>query len=66
MKDSEESKEEGTGGFWGPRVAEMTLRDYFAGQVLMGLDMDHEDLSEYAGNIYKIADAMIRARHENP
>ena len=48
-----------------PTVANMTLRDYFAGQALLLLqtnrigDATFEHLS---GNAYKIADAMLAAR----
>lgn len=52
----------------------MTLRDYFAGQVLQGasnfitppLDMDyedfHKDCADAARYFYAIADAMLRER----
>ncbi len=42
----------------------MSLRDYFAGQVLTGLvafDGEHE-MNAFAQDAYAIADAMLRAR----
>lgn len=49
----------------------MTLRDYFAGQALLGItsELANEDLGTVDFNItarsaYEIADAMIRARQE--
>ena len=43
----------------------MTLRDWFAGQVIAG---DYESLSsdEIAEMAYDIADAMLRRRKEDP
>mgnify|MGYP006935522009 CR=1 FL=1 len=42
----------------------MTLRDYFAGQALVGL-LSHPNLKDdikFAATSYKIADAMLKAR----
>ena len=42
----------------------MTLRDYFAGQVLIGLSIRREGASDEhdAKNAYALADAMLAAR----
>lgn len=43
----------------------MTLRDYFAGQALMGLMSDHDNMNTLAKDAeaaYKMADAMIEER----
>jgi hypothetical protein len=44
----------------------MTLRDYFAGQVLIGLSIRREGKTdEYdAINAYSLADAMLKAREQ--
>ena len=55
-----------------PEFSGMTLRDYFAGQVLAGMDADFSSsgLSWFeqhgAAGIYRIADAMIAAREVQP
>lgn len=48
----------------------MTLRDWFAGQVLQGLASDGDYFWSHSTNVvagayYEIADAMIRARSAN-
>ena len=47
----------------------MTLRDYFAGQWLMGYmanpEIGFSDTSVAAAHAYKTADAMLRAREAN-
>ena len=42
----------------------MTLRDYFAGQVLIGLSIRREGATDEndARNAYALADAMLKAR----
>ena len=51
------------------KYGDMSLRDYFAGQVLAG-ELGHPetlvtDNKEFAEYCYKIADAMIEARNDN-
>ena len=50
------------------KMPEMTLRDYFAGQVLAGMGeylmTNRDDLHSIAESCYKIADAMIEVRNE--
>ncbi|QLB38260.1 hypothetical protein phiGT1_48 [Sulfitobacter phage phiGT1] len=63
----------GTGGTAHPDCNEasmngtmgMSLRDYFAGQVLAGMD-EVSDASRMAEWAYRIADAMIAAREVKP
>jgi hypothetical protein len=43
------------------KLRTMTLRDYFAGQALVGLCGTHEGV---ARNAYKIADAMLEEREK--
>lgn len=40
----------------------MTLRDYFAGQVIAGLAKFHTDTDKIAAEAYRHADAMLKAR----
>lgn len=43
----------------------MTLRDYFAGQALVGLSVDeHTSVSKAAHLAYEYADAMLEARKQ--
>ena len=54
-----------------PTVANMTLRDYFAGQAMQGLlacgEADNEHTSSVtAAASYRIADAMLAAREVMP
>ena len=54
-------------GFVPPKVATleapfMTLRDYFAGQALVGLIPEYESVRGTAVDAYRIADAMLEAR----
>lgn len=48
----------------------MTLRDYFAGQIIMGLVSNAERLDlrivEGAAKAYEIADAMLAVRERQP
>ena len=56
----------------GDDVEGMTLRDYFAAQVLTGfmaadverMHLDVHEVSNYARQIYRVADAMLKAREE--
>lgn len=45
----------------------MSLRDWFAGQVLIGLSVRREGKcnADDAANAYSLADAMIKAREAN-
>ena len=45
----------------------MTIRDYFAGQALIGLvTVDHDmGIELYASDAYKYADAMLKERDKN-
>ncbi|MCP3686071.1 MAG: hypothetical protein GY861_25780 [bacterium] len=44
-------------------IEAMTLRDYFAGQVIMGTSFTYEvDLAIAARKAYKLADAMLKER----
>jgi hypothetical protein len=46
-----------------PEQAGMTLRDYFAGQVLITLAGDYQMSDDLTAEIcYRIADAMLKAR----
>lgn len=57
------------GSFWNPG---MTLRDYFAGQVIARyvqtseLPLTQEMVDECAAHAYSIADAMLAAREAKP
>ena len=42
----------------------MTLRDYFAAQAMQTLVSKHSHEGDVSRNAYKIADAMLKARHE--
>lgn len=42
----------------------MSLRDWFAGQVLIGYASDHRLHEHFGHHAYKVADAMIAARKE--
>lgn len=42
----------------------MSLRDYFAGQALAGMSLDHDTAGTNAEWAYKIADAMLIQRRE--
>jgi hypothetical protein len=44
----------------------MTLRDWFAGQVLASAKGDGGHVDDMAAYAYRIADAMIEARKEKP
>ena len=48
------------------KIPEMTLRDYFAGQVLAGMGehlyLNKDSLYSIAKTCYNVADAMIKAR----
>jgi hypothetical protein len=48
----------------------MTLRDWFAGQALLALASSRTDnrmaFREMAGNAYRLADAMIAEREDQP
>ena len=50
------------------KVPEITLRDYFASQVLAGMGeyliQNRDDLKSIAKSCYNIADAMIEVRNE--
>lgn len=50
----------------GPHVnpSGMSLRDWFAGQVLIGYASDHRLHEHFGHHAYKVADAMIAARKE--
>ena len=64
-----------TGGYAFPhnenlpiKYSGMTLRDYFAGQALMGMCTNLREIIEnstYARIAYEIADAMLEARDRN-
>lgn len=52
-----------------PTAANMTLRDYFAGQALAGFCADPSitaDSGQIAPVCYKFADSMLAAREEKP
>lgn len=45
----------------------LTMRDWFAGQVLAGLMADHtynEEAAEIAETCYEVADAMLKERED--
>ena len=49
----------------------MSLRDYFAGQIIVGTFpktdfLQHEDLERIARRAYLVADAMLREREKDP
>lgn len=44
----------------------MSLRDWFAGQVLIGYASDHRLHEQFAHHAFKVADAMLAARKEQP
>lgn len=50
------------------KIPQITLRDYFASQVLAGMGeylmTNRDDLHSIAESCYKIADAMIEVRNE--
>lgn len=50
------------------KVPEMTLRDYFAGQAMVGIGkylfLNKDSLQELAKTCYRVADAMIEVRNE--
>ena len=50
-----------------PGYAGMTLRDWFAGQALVGLSVRREGKcdADDAENAYRLADAMLKAREAN-
>lgn len=51
------------GETWESKPQGMTLRDWFAGQALAGMDIAGcTDYPEIAGEAYLIADAMLRER----
>ena len=45
---------------------EAPLRDYFAGQALVGLIPEYESVRGTAVDAYRIADAMLEAREAKP
>lgn len=60
---------DGAGDKWQNRNAGMTLRDYFAAKAMNGVLSDpnvrlrtSEEVAELAAAVYRIADAMLRAR----
>ena len=71
MSDSKQI-DDGGPAFPGPSQAEtsvnihegMTLRDWFAGQALAAVLTDGGYFTEVAKDSYLIADAMMKARHE--
>lgn len=50
----------------GAPIGGMSLRDWFAGQVLIGYVSDHRLHEHFAHHAYKVADAMLAARKEQP
>lgn len=44
---------------------DMSLRDYFAGQVLLGLAVSSRSVEQIAKRAYILADAMLAARRES-
>jgi hypothetical protein len=52
------------GSSWEPMPG-MTLRDYFAGQVIIGREIteNRQDADLLAGYAYALADALLRERH---
>ena len=44
-------------------IGGMTLRDWFAGQVLTGYATDHRLHEQFAHHAFKVADAMLKARN---
>jgi hypothetical protein len=52
-----------------PTVANMTLRDWFAGQALAGqlsIPTEHATADDFAKSSYQMADAMLKAREVKP
>ena len=66
------NQNQNTGGAAFPlcRAKNMTLRDYFAGQALVGITsvlakgIRPSDVPKLATDCYRIADAMLKAREE--
>lgn len=47
-----------------PYYSGMSLRDYFAGQALVGMSFDYGHVDDLANDAFRIADAMIEAREK--
>jgi hypothetical protein len=51
-----------------PPIQDITLRDYFASQAMAGLINNgmHPNIYQLASDAYRVADAMIEARKNDP
>ena len=50
-----------------PPIDNITLRDYFAAQAVIGLlHQSHPDVYDLARNAYKLADVMLEEREFDP
>jgi len=50
-----------------PPIDNITLRDYFAAQAIIGLlHRSHPDVYDLARNAYKLADVMLEERELDP
>ena len=66
MKDIQAFPNEGFNG-WGKPQEGMTLRDYFAARAMQGLlagSLKSVEIGLIAGDCYKMADAMLKAREQ--